>query len=260
MLCCLALVAAAVQETADELLRRAVAAQLAPELAGAPARPLEGFRLALNLRERTETAREVDLDLRYRRAGGRVRIGVRDAQRGTRIEKGFDGQRYWLRDDRGEVVELAGREFARDRDAIDDARGLCEDLFVLLDLDGLRERARDLELAAGEDGTRVLRGTWERGGRTWKFALELRGADLLPVSLELAPPPPPEGEPPQPRQRFVLLAHARLEGRRVPRVIEEYLDEERVYPARILEIHDLRCAEPPSPEEFAPAGALPVPR
>ncbi|TAH35088.1 MAG: hypothetical protein EYC70_14995 [Planctomycetota bacterium] len=238
--------AAASDPQAEALFQRVAAAQLA----GGEPTAVEGFRVQLTLLERAETRREIDLLLLYRQEGGHIRMSVTDSQRGARVEKGFDGQRYWLRDENQVLQDLGAREFARDRAALDDARKLCEELLLLMDLRRLREHARGLSLEDAAEDRRILRGRWDRNGAAWGFALQL-APDLTAEALELTPPPPKEGEAALPRQRYQLSAPTQFEDRRMPQVIEEFHDDEREYFVRRIEVHKLQWRRPPSPAELA---------
>ncbi|MFQ5750234.1 MAG: hypothetical protein ACE5H3_12395, partial [Planctomycetota bacterium] len=121
----------------DALFRRAAAAQFTP---GSSPAEVHGFRMDLNLRERGEHPREIGFELAWRDvSGGMLRIRVDDPERGSLVE-GFDGRRYWLREEGGPLRFLQGHEFTRDREKIDQALDLCQDLLVLLDLEPLRKR------------------------------------------------------------------------------------------------------------------------
>jgi len=242
-------------DPARALLRRVVAAQLAE-----PAPPrVEGFRARLNIRERDEHRREFDLQVLYRReGGGRIRLRVEDARRGTVVEKGFDGRRYWLLDEDGRLHDLGGREYRQDRESLDEALDQAEELLLLLDLQGLAERARELRLFA-EDGRQGIQGILDRRGRPWTFRLHL-DTDLQPVRLDLLPPPEEEpagaGAPAAAPElmRFVLLRPGVFEGRRMPRVIHQYLGD-RPLPVRLLEVRALEWRQPPPPQALAaPSG------
>lgn len=229
---------------AVELFRAAAAAQFL----GAEAKPVEGFQVQLTLLERGETRREVDLGIRYRHEGGAIRMSVADSERGGTVQKGYDGRRYWLRDGEQPLLELSGREFGRDREAIDDARALCDEMLLLMDLRRLEPNAQELRVEAGSDGSQLLHGRWPRGGETWSFTLQL-AADLTPLELRLTPPAAPDA-PARPAQRFLLRHYAEFERRRVPQLIEEYHDPGE-YPVRILEVRKLHWRTPPSAAEMA---------
>jgi len=237
----------------ESLFQRAAAAQFTP---GSSPAEVHGFRMDLNLRERGEHPREIAFELAYRDAsGGMIRIRVDDPERGALVE-GFDGRRYWLREDDGTLRFLQGHEFTRDREKIDQALDLCKDLVILLDLDQLHKRSRDFRLLPEDDTGPGIAGTLDRAGRPWRFALRLHRDSLLPASLrvESLPEKPVDGGtgPPAPVvQRFLLRAPRTYEGRRIPQLIEMYQDEEEL-PIRLLEIHQIFWRTPPPGAEFEP--------
>lgn len=245
-----------------EVLARAIAAQLT---APAPA-AVDHFVIRLNLRERGAAPREIDVDVLYDAGdGGRLLLVLDDsAHGGVRVEKGFQDGRYWLRQQDEEPIDLVGRDYARDREAIDQGLELCEQLLLLFDLEQLRARAQDLTLEdatlarGGEEQPHaVLRGSILLGDRPRRFALWIERASWLPsrLTLELPPAPAADGvEPAAPAapvlQEFDLRGwhdfpvHERdmAQGRLVPRLVTEFhrapggAREE----VRILELHDVQ--------------------
>jgi len=237
----------------DALFRRAAAAQFTP--GSAPAE-VHGFRMDLNLRERGEHPREIGFELAWRdTSGGLIRIGVDDPDRGSLVE-GFDGRRYWLREEDGKLRFLQGHEFTRDREKIDQALDLCQDLVILLDLEQLRKRSRDFVLLEEDDTGPGIGGILHRAGGPWRFSLRLHRESLLPASLQVEslPAKPSSGEAPPPLrvvQRFLLRAPRTFEGRRIPQLIEMYQNGEDL-PIRLLEIHRIVWRTPPPAAGFQP--------
>ncbi len=250
-----------------EALARAVAAQRVGERAPA----VEHFGLDLNLRERGETPREVDVTVLFTLAqGGRLQLILDDSERGgVRVEKGYDGERYWLREQDREPVELAGREYAQDREVIDETLDLCEELLLLFDLDRLQQQTRDLGITAGtlvrRDSSQphwILTGAILLHDEPRRFGLWLDQETWLPSRLTLESPavaetpldPPAEGEaeaaPAVVRQEFdlgayhdfPLLGSEEPQGRLLPRMVREYRRDENGarHAVRWLELHNVQ--------------------
>ncbi|RMH04096.1 MAG: hypothetical protein D6702_03990 [Planctomycetota bacterium] len=274
-----ALALAAQLPPAEEILARAVSAQVTDDAD----HRVEFFRLALNLRERGETPREVDVSVAYDgRRGGRVHLVLDDSARGgVRVEKGFDGPHYWAREQDGEPIELVGRDFAQDREAIDETLDLCEQLLVLFDLERLRARVKDL---SAEEGTLTRRGVevphWILRGRVLladrprRFALWVDPVTGLPSRLALSLPPteaPAAGDeepPPTPPEGtdgawqefdlsayhdFPFLGTEEPQGRLLPRLVREYRRDPdgRRSEVRILELHEVQWRLPPRLRSFS---------
>jgi len=219
-----------------------------------PYQPLLAFALRLNLRDRSgETPHEISADIRFRQErGGLVRISLHDADRGQRIEKGFDGKRYWLMDDQGVLQDLSAREFAQDRDAIDRILTLCTDLLLLLDPKSLQKYARNIGIMPTETGMGI-QGLLPRPEGLWPFQLTLN-SNGFPISLSLTPPKREVVGPENPKntaevavskQRFFLFHFQKdFDGRRLPQVIEEYFAPDRKLPARIFELREFLWKKP----------------
>lgn len=239
-------------EGASQLLERAVAAQFP----NGKQQRVHGFRMLLNLRERSEVRQEFDLLHLYRAAGpggvALIRSRLDDTDRGTQIQKGFDGKRYWLADGTGEVQWLEGREFTLDREAIDDSLQLTEDLLLLLHLDALRLRATRLALLPDCPEGRVgVGGVLKREDRVWRFALELHADTLRPAELRLIPRVEAQETDPPPSIRFVLDMHGVMEGLQFPRRIQQFVNDQ-TQPIRILEIKRFEWRRPPTRASFSP--------
>ncbi len=190
---------------AELALARAVEAQVT----GAESHRVEHFGIDLDFQERGETPRELAVSLRYDSdKGGRLQLITDDSERGgVRVEKGFDGRRYWIKQPDQEPMELLGRDFARDRDTIDDTLDLCEELLLLFDLERLQARTQELTLEArtveGKDGPRavqVLGGTVMLADQKRRFELFLDPESWLPFRLALEPAAPlvPAAPPSEP--------------------------------------------------------------
>ena len=251
------------QSAAEQLLEEAAQAQLSRQGVAEVA----GFTVSLNLRERGEAPREVDLKLFYRSDdGGLIRLLLDEPDRGVRVAKGFDGKTYWLKEQDKETLDLSSREFAQDREAIDEAIELSEQLLLLLDLNQLERMASDLrikELEVPEDDAeaaaraariQILSGRVKLGSQIRLFDLELDRQAKLAYALVLYPPPTgstnSEAERP-PIQRFELGYYKDFEGRLMPSVIQEYQGIPKPeLPIRLLELHRLTWREPPARESF----------
>lgn len=254
---------------ATALLREVAATQFASE----ERRLVDGFQLEVFLRERGERPNDVRFNLDFNlREGERIALRIDDPERG-RVDKGFDGRDYWLKEPQKERQLLNGHEFEKDREGIDEALDLCQDLLLVLDVAQLERRSRALSLdAEAEAEAPVLRGELRRADGRWlPFVLELRRTEdgVEPTQLSLGTPPAPapaEGEaaeaaPPAeeeiPYQRFRLLAWNELDGRRIPQVVQMFdLPDPGTLPGRILEIHRFDCQTrwvPEAPREEAAA-------
>jgi len=235
---------------AEELLDKIVAAQIVE----GPVQRVEGYALLLNIRERGETRREYDLDVLYRvEDGGLIRIGVQDQQRGTKVAKGFDGRRYWLQEEDGQFHDLSGREYAKDRDSIDEGIGLAEELLLVFDLDRLRAKARNLVVGRGGSGGLALGGNLDRGGKEWSFLLHLAADSVQVLQLELIPPgasafgaETPDADPDAPQShRYSLLKPRAFDGRLLPQLVNEFYGADTL-PARQVEIRSMKWRKPPA--------------
>ena len=212
---------------------------------------VRSFAMRVVLRDRSDVPREFTFDLLFASEPERVRLTVDDPERGIRVEKGFDGKRFWLQGTDQDSVDLSGREFTKDREAITAALDLSKDLLLVLDLARLGRKARELETT--REG---LAGVFPSPEGDWKFelhfAMETPGA--LPRVLVLHPPaPPPErggeegtGKIPiaPPTRRFMLGTWEAFEDRKIPRLVEEYSGSEQEFPLRILEVQDLIWRRP----------------
>lgn len=237
--------APAAERTPEEALALAVAAQRT----GDKDHRVEFFGIDLNLRERGETPRELEVTLLYdSRRRGSLQLILDDSGRGgVRVEKGYDGERYWLKEQDHEPILLAGRDFARDRELIDDTLGLCEELLLLFDLERLKARTSDLELAQAtlfvggqQRPHEVLRGAISLADRRRRFALWLDRETWLPSRLTLEADDPTveaggdEAAAADPEvllaQEFDLSAYHDFpflgsdstQGRLLPRLVREY--------------------------------------
>ncbi len=266
----------------EEALDRAIAAQLTD---GRAIR-VEHFGIELNLRERGETPREVDVTVLYDyRKGGRLQLVLDDSERGgVTVEKGYDGEHYWLREKGQPQLSLAGREYAKDRELIDDTLDLCEELLLLFDLERLKARARELSVSEGSIARRseaaphwVLQGSMLLQDHPRAFALWLDATTWLPsrLSVESDPEGRAEGEagagdgdaePAAPvlDQEFDLSAYSDfsvlgseelMQGRLLPRSVKEYRRDQdggRVQ-VRILELHHVQWRKPPRIDRYTEA-------
>ena len=221
-----------------------------------------GIRLKLYLKEREDGhASEVGFALVYRLHPREIiRLEIEDAERGTSVQKGFDGSDYWLTEDGKEKQILSGHEFGKDRESIEDAMDLCSDLMLMLDFRQLEKRNMPRAVLQHQDGRRILVGDIKRReGSKWRYHLWLSKDNLQPHRLELARAVetketaalvPPEsaletqpGAPPTTTieyQRFELMAYEAFDGRFIPRLVEMFptpFSSDADLPARILQIH-----------------------
>ena len=102
------------------------------------------------------------------------------------MEKGYNGKRYWLVDDEGILQDLSAREFALDREAIDEILTLCADLLMLLDPQSLQKQAKEIHVLTTETG-KGIQGLLSRPEGLWPFQLMLN-SKAFPHSLTLTPP------------------------------------------------------------------------
>ena len=219
-----------------------LSAMAAAQCEGKEVAEVRSFAMRVVLRDRSDVPREFTFDLLFGSEPERLRLTVDDPERGIRVEKGFDGKRFWLHGPDQGLVDLSGREFTKDREAIAAAIDLSKDLLLVLDLARLGRKARDLE--STREG---LAGVLPSPEGDWKFELrfarEIPGA--LPLALVLQPPAPPredeedENPAPPPARRFMLGAWEAFEGRKIPRLVEEYSGSNQEFPVRILEVQDL---------------------
>lgn len=217
-------------------------------------RLVDGFQLQVYLRDRGESPREVGFTLDYRqRDGESIGLRIDDPERG-RVDKGFDGRDYWLKEAEGKRQLLNGHEFAKDRESIDEALDLCQDLLLILDVAQMETRSRSLQWlpSSGEEEAKlsVLSGELRRADGSWvPFRLEVAHQEegLLPTMLDFGKPPSLLEEAPAdskalPFQRFELRAWKAFDGRNVPQIVD-ILDSAlpQAMPLRSLEIHDFQC-------------------
>ncbi|MBC8404696.1 MAG: hypothetical protein H8E15_05695 [Planctomycetes bacterium] len=118
-----------------------------------------------------------------------VRMVIDDSNSGTRIEKGFDADGFWLRDADDQLLALDSHEFEQDRAAIDESMVLCNDFLLLFDLKRLQRKASELALVRADDHT-LISGKLKRGREQWGFELFIPKDAQLPTRLSLQPPMP----------------------------------------------------------------------
>jgi len=249
--------------TAMEFLARAAAAQQ-PARAAGKSLPIEGFSLALNIRERDQQRNDIDLLVEYARAdGGRVKLVLDDPNRGVNVAKGFDGSSYWLQEKGGEVIELSSREFTQDREAIDQAIELCERLQLMFDLNDLAKQTIKPQLKE-HDKQVIISGNIRHQTLNHPFELVFDREHHRLDSLHLWIPLLDENSRPavdqqgkalwQSQPRFTLSHYRNFEGLLAPQLIREYapgLSEEP--PIRIIEIHSLKWKSPPPADRNRPS-------
>lgn len=187
-----------------------------------------------------------------------VRLIVDDANHGTRVQKGFDSDGFWLRDADGNLISLDGHEFEQDREAIDESMVLCNDFLLLFDLKRLKGKASELQLQNEEDRT-LIRGKLRRGREKWGFELHIPKGQQLPSRLSLQPPaviPKKPAKPAEdeaeptagqtapavpvlpPRLHYEFGDWVAFEGRQLPSWIDEFHAEDLKRPLRVMEIND----------------------
>lgn len=222
-----------------------------------------GIRLNLYLKERQDgRASEIGFGLEYMvHPREIIAMEIEDLERGTSVQKGFNGSDYWLTEDDKEKQILSGHEFGKDRESIDEAMDLCSDLMLMLDFRQLEKRNMPRAVLRHEDGRRILVGDLKRQeGSKWRYHLWLATDSLQPHRLEMArevevavpskveveatdsnqeAPSEPILEKVLEYQRFELLHYDAFDGRFVPQWIELFhtpLQDAAELPARILQI------------------------
>jgi hypothetical protein len=150
---------------------------------------VHGIRLDLYLKDRQDgEASEIGFSLEYL-VSPREIIGmeIEDLERGTSVQKGFNGNDYWLKEGDKEKQILSGHEFGKDRESIDEAMDLCSDLMLMLDFRQLEKRNMPRAVLTHEDGRRILVGDLKRQeGSKWRYHLWLAADSLQPHRLEMA--------------------------------------------------------------------------
>ena len=222
---------------------------------------VKGFVLQLNMRERGETRNDVDLEVSYLgEPSSELRMGIHDSSRGTHVFKGFDGSRYWLREaNQEELVDLSSREYAQDREAIDQAMETCDSLLVLFDFRRLSERLQRSTLETTEH-SQFIHGWMIVAGAPAEITVRLNREDLLPTGLSIGFQKTDEQGKPlfdkdkapviASRRLFELSHHHDFQGLVAPRLIREFFStqsqgmvsfqrDEKAKPIRILEVHAL---------------------
>jgi hypothetical protein len=257
---------------AEAFLAKLVAAQQIEE----DLPPVTAFRMEFKLRDynpdRGMNELDVRVDFRSAEAPRRdqavdeqgnplqgfeeIRLTANDASFNEQVSKGLDADGYWLRDEQGKLLTLEAKEYANDRETIDQTLAFCEDFLLLFDLDQLQKRAGGLKLSANETET-TLSGDMLRGREIWRFRLVVSQGESLPSRLELELPEseraklePQEGaEPsqenaedqPDPGPQVLTYffgdweAHA---GRLLPLYIDEFhgIVTPETYPRRALNV------------------------
>lgn len=245
-------------EQAKQLLAEVAAAQF-------PAKKgeyVDTIDLGVSLKDRGEHPRDVSFSVYYSSFGGdELRLVIDDPERGTRVAKGFQGRDYWLQEGNGVRQILSGHEFAKDREAIDEALDLCADLLLLVDVHNFQRREGPTDLLLAEDGTRILVGTLRRpDGLLWDYRLGIPAETLQPAWLEVRH----ELEADEPSasdttsdsaaeqvaevlyQRFQLLHYKDFDGRQAPQVIEVFEQPDAEMPLRILWLEQFQWRSHPA--------------
>ncbi len=216
-----------------------------------------GIRLGLKLEDREDgNASEVEFGLEYLvHPREIIALEIDDLDRGTSVQKGFDGRNYWLQEDQKDKQMLSGHEFGKDRESIDEAMDLCSDLMLMLDFRQLEKRNMPRAVLSHENGQRILVGDLKRQeGSKWRYHLWLSADELQPHRLEMAREVPvvveqdeldtalePVATTAIEYQRFELKYYKAFEGRSIPQMIELFnapFISEADLPARLLEIHN----------------------
>jgi hypothetical protein len=215
--------------------------------------PVEGFAVEMSIRlYLPEGGNDFDLGLYYKTEPMEsVRLIVDDPNHGTRVEKGFDVDGFWLLDADKQLLSLDAHEFEQDRDAIDEAMVLCNDFLLLFDLKRLMRKASELQLQIAEDHT-LITGKLKRGREKWGFELRVPKGEELPTRLSLQPPakklkPGAKSEPAEaaadetipalpPRLHYEFGDWMSYEGRKLPTWIDEFHGEDLNRPLRVMEI------------------------
>jgi len=203
--------------------------------------PVEGFAVKMSIRlYLPEGGNDFDLGLYFKTEPFEsVRLILDDANHGTRVEKGFDADGFWLLDADQQLLSLDAHEFEQDRDAIDEAMVLCNDFLLLFDLKRLKRKASELQLTQAEDHT-LIQGKLKRGREKWGFELRIPKGEELPTRLSLQPPAPKpkKGDPTPalpPRLHYEFGDWMSYEGRKLPTWIDEFHGEDLTRPLRVME-------------------------
>jgi hypothetical protein len=220
---------------AQELMSDVIAAQYNAE----GARPMSNFSIDLFLRERGEHPREFGFYLLYSETKQKIfEIAIDDVENNTQVRKGFDGKRYWLKENGGEKQVLSGHEYTEDRQAIDDGIDLSADLMLILDLAQFADKNPPTTLTIEADGTRVLEGRILRQQQLFTYRIHVATDQLLPSIVDFILFD--DEQQLKQIQRFATLAYKEYHGRSVPQVIYEFdTDDSEALPLRIYEIHGL---------------------
>jgi len=251
------------QSEAVELLHRAAKLQNSARNSA----PVTGFHLSLNIRERNQSRNDFDLELNFDAQGERIRIVVEDANRGTRLAKGFDGKAYWLKEPKKPILFLDGREFSQDRDAIEQAIEFSNHLLLLLDFKHLPKACEELSLIHSDEG-KWIRGFLPLQGQKSYFFLLLNPKTLLADKLRIGVPARNEDGGTLLKEgklvfsqltEYELLHYRSFAGLQAPQVIREFLllpepiqktstevDPNLRHPSRIVEVHNLNWQKKPN--------------
>jgi hypothetical protein len=129
----------------------------------------------------------VDAQGKPRQGFEEIRLTANDASFNEQVSKGLDSDGYWLRDEMGTLLTLEAKEYANDRETIDQTLTFCEDFLLLFDLDQLNRRAGGLKLSVSETED-TLSGEMMRGREIWRFRLVVEKGEALPSRLVLELP------------------------------------------------------------------------
>ena len=209
--------------------------------------PVSSFAMRVSLQDRSEVPREFIFDLLYSTEPERVRLTVDDPKRGVKVEKGFDNEKFWLYSNNQGVINLSGREYTKDREAIEATLDLSRDLLLVLDVARIEENAQNLSMDSGGIVGNLF--DEEEGHLIFRINVNVDDPKALPQSLILFRHPTELFVPPR---KFVFDAWKSFNGRKIPRLIEEYSDLSEELPVRIIEVQDFLWKKPLSAKIFAP--------
>lgn len=240
--------AAAETDPAADLLEKLIEAQATEK--DLPA--VEGFGVSMDIRlYLPEGGNDFKLSLYFKTEPFEsIRLLLDDATHGTKVQKGFDKDGFWLLDADQKLISLDAHEFEQDREAIDEAMVLCNDFLLLFDLKRLKRKASELELVKTEAG-QTIKGKLRRGRDKWGFELLVGKDKDLPSRLSLQPPAikvDEEGKELEepvipPRLHYEFGDWTSYEGRRLPSWIDEFHGEDLERPLRVMEIEEFLWRE-----------------
>ncbi|MCH2101277.1 MAG: hypothetical protein MK209_05095, partial [Planctomycetes bacterium] len=216
---------------------------------------VRGFRMEFDLRdfnpERGMNQLEVRVDYRAQDLNAdppaleSIRLLANDATYNEKVSKGLDDAGYWLRDGKGKLITLESKEYAQDREAIDDTLIFSKDFLLLFDLDQIRKRAGGLKLMRIETGSLLVGQLERRQKEIWKFELFVPKDKEFPTELVLQLPQKkknPDGEKEETAAsslQYLIYQFGEWQthaGRRLPSFIDEFHGRSPIAPRRSVDV------------------------